>query len=125
MFSLSFHPLSLTGTELEIIVAPFGKELSTEKQVDPRRRVATPAVKHYFSSPSSLFMITPPFLWPQTEAGLTELTVYNPIAEDTGSWEAAGKCKETKGIRERSGSMERFLPNGKEMATGGVLRDKN
>lgn len=39
----TFHPRGLTGTELEIIVAPFGKELNAEKQVDPRRKMAIPA----------------------------------------------------------------------------------
>lgn len=68
-------------------------------------------------------MITLPFLWPQTEAGLTERIAYNPIAEDAEFWEAARKCKETKGVRKRS--MESFLPNGREMATGSTLGDKN
>lgn len=73
------------------------------RETGPSQKVDgyTFTVKYYFSWPSSVFMITLPFLWPQTEAVLTELIVYNPIAEDTESWEAARKCKETKGIRER------------------------
>lgn len=39
----TLHPLGLTGTELEIIVAPFGKELNAEKQINPRRQIAIPA----------------------------------------------------------------------------------